>query len=186
MPSWILSLKKGKPNSTPRICTAICLPFVRQYASHLYGSTFEKVLGVGVTGKFPINLGYTDFPFQSTSRIALPSVQLKSFFIRTALFMDQPDLVMRSPGNAEGTSDLLSETLPWSTKLLHKHTPFAITSLNNPNNKIGIGIGKFPVINSQELQSGEFLTGQGRREDGGGVSASVLITDQYRYRYILA
>ena len=46
------ALKKGKPNSTPPICTAVCLPFVRQYASHLYGSTFEKVLGVGVTGKF--------------------------------------------------------------------------------------------------------------------------------------
>ena len=46
------ALKKGKPNSTPPICTAVRLPFVLQYASHLYGSTFEKVLGVGVTGNF--------------------------------------------------------------------------------------------------------------------------------------
>ena len=34
--------------------------------------------------------------------------------------------------------------------------------------KVGIGIGKFPVINSQELQIGKFLTGQGRRVDRGG------------------
>ena len=45
-------MKKGKPNSTPPICIAVRLPFVQQYASHLYGSTFEKVLWVGVTGKF--------------------------------------------------------------------------------------------------------------------------------------
>ena len=45
VPSWLL-MKKGKPNNTPPICTAVRLPFVRQYASQLYGSTFEKVLGV--------------------------------------------------------------------------------------------------------------------------------------------
>ena len=28
------------------------LPFVRQYAPHLYGNTFGKILGVGVTGTF--------------------------------------------------------------------------------------------------------------------------------------
>ena len=47
-PSWLLSLQKEKPNSTPPICTAVRLPFVRQYASHWYGSTFEKVLGVAL------------------------------------------------------------------------------------------------------------------------------------------
>ena len=26
-------------------------PFVLQYASHLYGSTFQKILGAGVTGQ---------------------------------------------------------------------------------------------------------------------------------------
>ena len=36
----------------PPICTAVRLPFVRQYAPHLYGSTFGKILGVGVTGTF--------------------------------------------------------------------------------------------------------------------------------------
>ena len=38
--------------------------------------------------------------------------------------------------------------------------------------KIGIGIGKSPAVNSQELHIGQFLTGQGRREDkgeGGGM-----------------
>ena len=44
------ALKKGKPNSTPPICTALRLPFVRQYASHLYGSTFEKILHTGGWG----------------------------------------------------------------------------------------------------------------------------------------
>ena len=47
-PSWLLSLQKEKPNSTPPICTAVRHPFVRQYASHWYGSTFEKVLGVAL------------------------------------------------------------------------------------------------------------------------------------------
>ena len=46
--------KNGKPCNTPPICTAVRLPFVRQYAPHLYGSTFEKILGVGVTGTFLI------------------------------------------------------------------------------------------------------------------------------------
>ena len=52
VPSWLLSPKKGKPNSTPPMCTAVRLPFVRQYASRLCGSTFEKVLGLGVAGTF--------------------------------------------------------------------------------------------------------------------------------------
>ena len=52
VPSWLLSLEEREPNSTPPICTAVRLPFVRQYASHLYGTTFEKILGVGVTEKF--------------------------------------------------------------------------------------------------------------------------------------
>ena len=38
--------------STPPICTAVRLPFVRQYASRFHVGTFEKVLGAGVTGKF--------------------------------------------------------------------------------------------------------------------------------------
>ena len=33
-------------------CSAVLLPFVLENFSHLYGSTFEKVLRVGVTGKF--------------------------------------------------------------------------------------------------------------------------------------
>ena len=59
VPSWLLSLEERETQqytshlycSKPPICTAVRLPFVRQYASHLYGSTFEKVLGAGVTGK---------------------------------------------------------------------------------------------------------------------------------------
>ena len=31
VPSWLLSLEEREPNSTPPICTAIRLPFVRQY-----------------------------------------------------------------------------------------------------------------------------------------------------------
>ena len=46
-PSWLLSLEeRGSPT--------VHLPFVLQYASHLYRSSFEKILGVGVTGKFLI------------------------------------------------------------------------------------------------------------------------------------
>ena len=44
-PFWLLSLKKGKPNST-------LLLFVRQYASHLFG----KYWGLGVTRKFMKNI----------------------------------------------------------------------------------------------------------------------------------
>ena len=54
--SWLLSFEEREPCSTPPICTAIRLPFVRQYAPHLYGSTFGKILGVGVTGTFLNNL----------------------------------------------------------------------------------------------------------------------------------
>ena len=50
------ALKKGKYFSTPPICIAIRLPFVLEYASHLYRSTFGKILVVVVTGMFPILL----------------------------------------------------------------------------------------------------------------------------------
>ena len=53
------------------------------------------------------------------------------------------------------------------TRIAIWYTPFAITYQNH-SKKNGIGIGKFPVINSQELQIGKFLTGQGSREDRGG------------------
>ena len=51
-PSWLLSLEERETQqytshlycSTPPICTAVRLP--------LYGSTFGKIRGVGVTGKF--------------------------------------------------------------------------------------------------------------------------------------
>ena len=33
--------------NTPPICTAVRLPSLLQYASHLYGNVHEKVLGVG-------------------------------------------------------------------------------------------------------------------------------------------
>ena len=39
--------------STPPICIAVRLPFVLQYASHLYRNTFVKILVVVVTGMFP-------------------------------------------------------------------------------------------------------------------------------------
>ena len=56
VPSWLLSLEEREAQqytshsccSTPPTCTAVRLPFV----SHVYGSTFENGLGVGVTGKF--------------------------------------------------------------------------------------------------------------------------------------
>ena len=44
--------RKGNPAIRLPFCTAVRLPFVRQYAPHLYGSTFGKILGVGVTGTF--------------------------------------------------------------------------------------------------------------------------------------
>ena len=50
--SWLLSFEEREPCSTPPICTAVRLPFVGQYAPHLYGSTFGEILGVGVTGTF--------------------------------------------------------------------------------------------------------------------------------------
>ena len=50
--SWLLSFEEGKRCNTPPICTAVRLPFVRQYAPHLYGNTFGKILGVGVTRTF--------------------------------------------------------------------------------------------------------------------------------------
>ena len=39
--------------SVPPICIAVRLPFVLQYASHLYRSTFGKIVVVVVTGMFP-------------------------------------------------------------------------------------------------------------------------------------
>ena len=45
-------LRKGNPAIRPPICTAVCLPFVRQYAFRLYGSPFGKILGVGITRTF--------------------------------------------------------------------------------------------------------------------------------------
>ena len=44
--------------SIPPICIAVRLPFVLQYASHLYRSTFGKILVVVVTGMFPIVGGF--------------------------------------------------------------------------------------------------------------------------------
>ena len=61
-PPGFQALNKGKPKSTPLICTSVRLSFVPQYASHLYGSTFQKVLRVGVTGKFPRNRGQRGDP----------------------------------------------------------------------------------------------------------------------------
>ena len=54
VPSWLLSFKQRETQQYTSPNIAIRLPFVLQYASHLYGSTFEKVQGVGVTGKFLI------------------------------------------------------------------------------------------------------------------------------------
>ena len=51
-------------------------------------------------------------------------------------------------------------------------TPFAIDYLNNPNKKKIKNRyryrKKFPIIDSQDLEVGKFLRGQGRREGGGG------------------
>ena len=44
---------KGNTVSTPPICIAVRLPFVLQYASHLYCSTLGKILVVVVTGMLP-------------------------------------------------------------------------------------------------------------------------------------
>ena len=51
---------------------------------------------------------------------------------------------------------------------IHNYLPKSSEKRKEMRIGIGIGIGKFPVINSQELQIGKFLTGQGRREDRGG------------------
>ena len=51
-----LLLRKWKYFSTPPICILVRLPFVSQYASHLYRNTFGKTLVVVVTGMFPILL----------------------------------------------------------------------------------------------------------------------------------
>ena len=47
------TLRKGNTASTPPICIAVRPPFVLQYASHLYRSTFGKILVVVVTGMLP-------------------------------------------------------------------------------------------------------------------------------------
>ena len=51
------ALRKWNTLSTPPICIAVGLPFVLQYASHLYRSAFGKILVVVVTGMFPIYSG---------------------------------------------------------------------------------------------------------------------------------
>ena len=49
------ALRKGNIVTAPPICIAVRLPFVLQYATHLYRSTFGKILVVVVTGMFPQN-----------------------------------------------------------------------------------------------------------------------------------
>ena len=49
------ALRKGSTVSTPPICIAVRPPFVLRYASHLYRSTFGKILVVVGTGMFPID-----------------------------------------------------------------------------------------------------------------------------------
>ena len=46
--------RKGNPAIRLPFCTAVCLPFVRQYAPHMYGSAFGKIVGLqlGVTRTF--------------------------------------------------------------------------------------------------------------------------------------
>ena len=46
VPSWLPSLEDRETQQYTH------LPFARQHASHLHGSTFQKVVGVGVTGEF--------------------------------------------------------------------------------------------------------------------------------------
>ena len=48
------ALRKGNLVSIPPICIAVRPPFVLQYASHSYRSTFGKILVVVVTEMFPI------------------------------------------------------------------------------------------------------------------------------------
>ena len=45
-------MKQGKPGNITTICAAVRHQSVQQHASHLYHNTFEKVLAVGVSGKF--------------------------------------------------------------------------------------------------------------------------------------
>ena len=45
VPSWLLSLRQGNPTVRLPFVLQYASHSVRQYASHLYGSTFEKVLG---------------------------------------------------------------------------------------------------------------------------------------------
>ena len=54
-----LGSKEREILSVP-ICIAVLLPFVSQYASHLYRSTFGKILVVVVTGMFPTFISTTD------------------------------------------------------------------------------------------------------------------------------
>ena len=71
----------GNTVSTPRICIAIRLPFVRQYASHLYRSSLGKILVVVVTGMFP-KQGYPEGPARhlDASRQKLPPHCLEAIF----------------------------------------------------------------------------------------------------------
>ena len=70
-PYW----SRRKYGSTPPMCTAVRrkgnptvqLPFVLQCASHLYSSTCEKILGVGVTGKFLKNAWFLETSASATS-----------------------------------------------------------------------------------------------------------------------
>ena len=57
------ALRKGNAASTPPSCIAVRPPYVLQYASHLYRSTFGKILVVVVTGCSP---------FMAVSLLALP------------------------------------------------------------------------------------------------------------------
>ena len=73
------SKEKGNTVSTPPICIAVHLPFVLQYASHSYRSTFEKILVVVVTGMFP--KGYYGFGKGRASLVNL-RFSLKGGFLR--------------------------------------------------------------------------------------------------------
>ena len=51
-----LALKEGEPRNMP-ICTAVHLLRAQQCNTHLHGSTFQKVRGVGVSANFLKNRG---------------------------------------------------------------------------------------------------------------------------------